>query len=150
MTYGPVDFIALEFKGNQFTGEILPALLELVENKIVRVIDFIVILKDQDGQHRALEMEQLDAEVVRIFDPLELEISGIIQVEDIDMIAEMLENNSTAAILMIENLWAIKFGEAAVRANGRMVMFQRIPFEVVNETMELFADVEADAKLPEA
>jgi hypothetical protein len=150
MTYGPVDFIALEFKGNQFTGEILPALLELVENKIVRVIDFIVILKDQDGQHRALELEQLDAEVVRIFDPLELEISGIIQVEDIDMIAEMLENNSTAAILMIENLWAIKFGEAAVRANGRMVMFQRIPFEVVNETMELFADVEADAKLPEA
>jgi Family of unknown function (DUF6325) len=150
MTYGPVDFIALEFKGNQFTGEILPALLELVENKIVRVIDFIVIIKDQDGQHRALELEQLDAEVVRIFDPLELEISGIIQVEDIDMIAEMLENNSTAAILMIENLWAIKFGEAAVRANGRMVMFQRIPFEVVNETMELFADVEADAKLPEA
>jgi hypothetical protein len=150
MTYGPVDFIALEFKGNQFTGEILPALLELVENKIVRVIDFIVILKDQDGQHRALELEQLDAEVVRIFDPLELEISGIIQVEDIDMIAEMLENNSTAAILMIENLWAIKFGEAAVRANGRMVMFQRIPFEVVNETMELFADVDADAKLPEA
>ena len=150
MTYGPVDFIALEFKGNQFTGEILPALLELVQNKIVRVIDFIVILKDQDGQHRALELEQLDAEVVRIFDPLELEISGIIQVEDIDMIAEMLENNSTAAILMIENLWAIKFGEAAVRANGRMVMFQRIPFEVVNETMELFADVDADAKLPEA
>ncbi len=150
MTYGPVDFIALEFKGNQFTGEILPALLELVQNKIVRVIDFIVILKDQDGQHKALELEQLDAEVVRIFDPLELEISGLIQVEDIDMIAEMLENNSTAAILMIENLWAIRFGEAAVRANGHMVMFQRIPFEVVNETMELFADVEADAKLSEA
>jgi hypothetical protein len=75
---------------------------------------------------------------------------GLIQVEDIDMIAEMLENNSTAAILMIENLWAIRFGEAAVRANGHMVMFQRIPFEVVNETMELFADVEADARLPEA
>jgi uncharacterized membrane protein len=65
MTYGPVDFIALEFKGNQFTGEILPALLELVQNKIVRVIDFIVILKDQDGQLKALELEQLDAEVVR-------------------------------------------------------------------------------------
>lgn len=150
MTYGPVDFIALEFKGNQFNGEILPALLELVQNKIVRVIDFIVIIKDQDGQHRALELEQLDNEVVRIFDPLELEISGMIQVEDIDMIAGLLENNTTAAILMFENLWAIKFGEAAVRANGRMVMFQRIPFEVVNETMELFADIEADAKLPEA
>ncbi len=49
MTYGPVDFLALEFKGNQFKGEILPALLDLVQKKIVRVIDFIVVLKDQDG-----------------------------------------------------------------------------------------------------
>jgi len=150
MTYGPVDFLALEFKGNQFKGEILPALLDLVQKKIVRVIDLIVVLKDQDGKHQALEMEQLDTEIVHIFDPLEIEISGIIQVEDIEMIAEKLENNTTAAILLFENLWAIRFGEAAARANGRMVMFQRIPFEVVNETMELFAQVEADARLPEA
>jgi hypothetical protein len=152
MTYGPVDFIALEFKGNQFKGEILPALLDLVQKKIVRVIDFIVVIKDQDGKYKVLELEQLEAEVVRIFDPVELEISGIIQVEDIEMIGEQLENNTTAAILMFENLWAIRFGEAAVRANGRMVMFQRIPFEVVNETMELFAEaeVEANARLSEA
>ena len=150
MTYGPVDFIALEFKGNQFKGEILPALLDLVQKKIVRVIDFIVVMKDKEGKHQALELEQLDAEVVRIFDPLELEISGIIQVEDIQMIAEKLENNTTAAILLFENLWAIRFGEAAVRANGRMVMYQRIPFEVVNETMELFSQVDADARLPKA
>jgi len=145
MTYGPIDFIALEFKGNQFKGEILPALLELIQKKIVRVIDFIVVLKDNEGKHRALELEQLEDEVVRIFDPLEVEISGIIQVEDIEMIAAELEKNTTAAILLIENLWAVRFGEAAVRANGRMVMFQRIPFEVVNETMELFAQAESAA-----
>ncbi len=145
MTYGPVDFLALEFKGNQFKGEILPALLDLVQKKIVRVIDLIVVLKDQDGKHKALELEQLDAEMVHIFDPLEIEISGIIQVEDIEMIAEKMENNTTAAILLFENLWAIEFGEAVLRANGRMVMYDRIPFEVVNETMELFAQIEAAA-----
>jgi len=143
MTYGPVDFLALEFKGNQFKGEILPTLLELVQNKIVRVIDLIIVLKDKEGKHKALELEQLEAEMVRIFDPLELEISGMIQVEDIEMIAEKMENNTTAAILLFENLWAIKFGEAVLRANGRMVMFDRIPLEVVNETMELFAKAEA-------
>lgn len=115
-----------------------------------RVIDFIMVIKDQNGKHRALELEQLDAEVVRIFDPLEMEISGIIQAEDIEMIADKLENNTTAAILLFENLWAIKFGEAAVRANGRMVAFERIPFEVVNETMELFAQIDSDARLSEA
>jgi len=145
MTYGPVDFLALEFKGNQFKGEILPALLDLVQKKIVRVIDLIVVLKDQDGKHKALELEQLDAEMVHIFDPLEIEISGIIQVEDIEMIAEKMENNTTAAILLFENLWVIKFGEAVGRANGRMVMYDRIPFEVVNEMMELFAKAESAA-----
>jgi hypothetical protein len=87
-------------------------------------------------------LQQLDGEVIRILDPLEVEVSGIIQVEDIEMIAEQIGNNSTAALLMFENLWAIKFGEAAVRANGRMVMFQRIPFEVVNEVLEIFARTE--------
>ena len=145
MTYGAIDFLALEFKGNQFKGEILPELLELVQNKIVRVVDLIIIKKDEDGQHRAFELQQLDTEVVRIFDPLEFEVSGIIQVEDIEMIAEQMENNTTAALILFENLWAIKFGEAAQRANGRMVMFDRIPFEVVNEALETFARAESAA-----
>ena len=54
-----------------------------------------------------------------------------------------MEDNTTAALLLIENLWAIKFGEAVVRASGRMVMYNRIPFEVVNETLEIFAQAEA-------
>jgi len=145
MTYGPIDFLALEFKGNQFKGEILPELLELVQKKIVRVVDLIIVQKDEDGKHRALELQQLDTEVVRIFDPLEFEISGIIQVEDIENVAELMENNTTAALMLFENLWAIKFGEAAQRANGRMVMHERIPFEVVNELLETFAKTESAA-----
>jgi len=145
MTYGPIDFLALEFKGNQFKGEILPELLELVQKKIVRVVDLIIVQKDEDGKHRALELQQLDTEVVRIFDPLEFEISGIIQVEDIENVTELMENNTTAALMLFENLWAIKFGEAAQRANGRMVMHERIPFEVVNELLETFAKAESAA-----
>jgi hypothetical protein len=43
---------------------------------------------------------------------------------------------------MVENLWAIKFGEAVLKANGRMVRHERIPFEVVNEVMEIFSKTE--------
>jgi hypothetical protein len=143
MTYGPVDFLALEFETDQLKGEILPALLELVQNKIVRVIDLVVIQKYADGTHQALEMEQLAPDLLTLFDPLEMEISGIVQVEDIANIAEAMENDSTAAVLLVENLWAIKFGEAVVRANGRLLMHERIPFEVVNETLELFAQAES-------
>jgi hypothetical protein len=141
MTYGPIDFLALEFKGNQFKGEIIPALKELVEKKIVRVIDLVIVMV-QDGKYQTLELQQMDSTMLAIFDPLEVEISGMIQVEDIEMISQELEDNTTAALLMVENLWAIKFGEAVVRANGRMVKHERIPFEVVNEVMEMFAKAE--------
>ncbi len=146
MTYGPIDFIAIEFKTDQLTGESLPALLELVENGIIRVIDLVIILKDQDGVYQVLEIEELAPDVLAMFDPLEVEISGIIQVEDIELIAEAMEANTTAALLLFENLWAIKFGEAVTRSSGRMVMYDRIPFEVVNETMEIFALAEAAAE----
>jgi hypothetical protein len=108
MTYGPIDFLALEFKGNKFSGEILPALRELVENKIVRVIDLVIVMV-QDGKYQTLELQQMDSSTIAIFDPLQVEISGLIQVEDIEMISQELEDNTTAALLMVENLWAIKF-----------------------------------------
>lgn len=142
MPYGPIDFIALEFETDQLKGEVIPVLLDLVENNIIRLIDLVVVLKDEDGQHQALEMQELAPDLVDILDPLEVEVTGMVQVEDIEMIAAELENNSTAAILLIENLWAIKFGEAVTRANGRLIMHDRIPFEVVSETLEIFASEE--------
>lgn len=146
MTYGPIDFLALEFKTDQLTGEGMSELIKLVENKIVRIIDLVIILKDEDGNHEVLEIEELAPDTLAVFEPLEVEISGIIQVEDIELIAEAMDNNTTAALLLFENLWAIKFGEAVTRSSGRMVMFDRIPFEVVNETMEIFAQAEAAAE----
>ncbi|MFC2053462.1 DUF6325 family protein [Chloroflexota bacterium] len=143
MSYGPIDFIALEFKSDQLTGETLPALLELVQKQIIRVIDLVIIQKDQGGNYQALEIEELTPDLFSIFEPLNAEISGIVQVEDIEVIAEAMEVNTTAAILLFENLWAIKFGDAAIRAGGRLVMFDRIPFEVVNETLEIFTQAEA-------
>jgi len=139
MTYGPVDFLALEFTNDQLKGEIMPALMELVENKVVRVIDLVVIQKDQDGKHETLELQQLAPEVIAIFDPLMVEISGIIQVEDIDAIAEQMDDNTTAALLLFENLWAVKFKEAVLRANGRLLAQERIPYQVVDEALEIFA-----------
>jgi len=143
MTYGPIDFVALEFKSSQFEGGALDALLKLVEKKIVRVVDLVIISKDEDGNHAVLEMEELTPDTLRIIDPLEVEISGLIQVEDIEVIAEAMEADTIATLLLIENLWAIEFGEAVVRANGRLVMHDHIPFEVVNETLEIFAQAEA-------
>jgi hypothetical protein len=146
MTYGPIDFLALEFKTDQLKGEIIPELLELVKNKVVRVIDLVMIQKYEDGHHEAAEMQQLAPDLLALFDPLEVETSGIIQVEDIANVAEVMENGTNAAILLFENLWAVKFKEAVLRANGRLLAQDRIPHEVVEEAMEIFAKAESAAE----
>jgi uncharacterized membrane protein len=146
MTYGPIDFLALEFNTDQLKGEILPELLELVKNKVVRVIDLVIIQKYEDGHHEAMEMQQVAPDLLAIFDPLEVEISGIIQVEDIANVAEAMENGTNAALLLFENLWAVKFKEAVLRANGRLLAQDRIPHEVVVEAMEIFAKAESAAE----
>lgn len=145
MTYGAIDFLALEFDTKKLKGEIVPELLDLVQKKIVKVIDLVIIQKDKHGNHQALEMEQLAPDLLAVFDPLDIEVSGMIQVEDIDAIAAQMTNNTTAGLLMVENLWAIRFGEAVMRADGKVLMHERIPMEVVNEVMQVFARLEESA-----
>lgn len=143
MTYGPIDFVVLEFKTDQLKGEILPALLELVEKRIVRIVDLVIIQKYEDGTHEAVEMNQLSPDMLAIFDPLHAEVSELIQVEDIEGVAEKMENGTTAAALLFENLWSMKFRDAVIRANGRLIEQLRVPPEVVEEALETFARSEA-------
>jgi hypothetical protein len=131
MTYGPIDFIALEFKGNRFKGEIIASLLDLIERDIIRVIDLVIVIKDEDGEVSVRELQQLDADAIAIFDPLRVQITGMISEEDVELVGDALENNSTAAAMLFENLWAVRFKEAALEANGRVLMQERIPHEVV-------------------
>jgi hypothetical protein len=134
MTFGPIDIIALEFPGNRFKGEILPELFELVDKGIIRIIDLVVIMKDQ-GQVVVRELRELDAAHMAMFNPLKAEVSQMITRGDIDMIAGQLADNSTAGIMLIENLWAKKTQQAMLDANGRLVMFERIPHDVVEAAL---------------
>lgn len=139
MSYGPIDFVALQFESDQLEGEILPVLLELAEKEIVRVVDLVVIQKYEDGSHEAVELQELDPKTIKVLDPLKVEVSGIVQVEDIDAMAEAMEADTTAAILLFENLWPIRFNEAVLKADGRLLVHERIPDEDVEETLAIFA-----------
>ena len=139
MTYGAVDFLALEFKGNKFRGEILKELNKLMSEKIIRVIDMVIIYKDAQGVVTVKEIQQPDVEFVAIFDPTKVATQGMIKKDDIEMIASKIENNCTAGLLLYENLWTIGFKEAVLRAEGQVLMQERIPHEVVLEAVESLA-----------
>jgi hypothetical protein len=140
MTHGPVDFVAIGFDGNQFKGEIMEALVELVEKEIIRIIDLIIVLKDENGFVAARELQQLDDDLIAMFDPLQVHISGMITLEDIEMVGEELQNNSTAALMLFENIWAVKFKEAALRANGTLLVHGRIPPDIYEEALAVVVD----------
>ena len=142
MTYGPVDFLALEFTDDKLKGEIIPALFDLVEKQIVKIIDLVIIHKKEDGTYEAFEMNQIGPDLIGVFDPLKVEVNGMLQVEDIQNIADDMENGTRAAALLFENLWALKFKEAVMRADGKLLNQARISHEDVEEALAKFASAE--------
>ena len=116
---GPVELLFVEFPGNQFSGEIAPALQELVEAGTIRVIDLVFVAKDADGNVAGIELEDLHADAQGVFDPLVEELAGLISDEDVEDLGEALEPNSSAAILLFENVWATKFRDAVVNSGGQ-------------------------------
>ena len=146
MTLGPVELLVVKFPGNQFKGEIAPALTALVENGTIRVIDILFANKDADGTVEMVEVNDLDDADVRRFDPVVTDVTDLLNAEDVDALTRALEPNSSAAVLLFENTWATRFRDALVNANAELVLNERIPRAVIDE---LTADAVAAAPAPE-
>jgi uncharacterized membrane protein len=133
---GPVDYAIVAFPGNKFRGEIAPALAELVEREIIRIIDVAFIGKSEEGDVAAMELTELDPDVQEALDAAGIEVNGLLNDEDLQSAAEALEPNSSAAVLVWENVWARKVTNAMRDAGGVLVSFERLPHEVVQAARE--------------
>src|SRR3954452_6186696 len=100
MTLGPVEYLIFSFPGNRFRGEIVPALQEVVESGIIRVIDLILATKDTDGNVTVKEISDLDAETAQALAPVVADITGMLTEEDIAELSELLDTNSSGALLL--------------------------------------------------
>ena len=136
MDIGPVEYLIVAFPGNQFKGEIVPALAELVEAGTIRIIDLAFVLKDADGAVVAMELGDLDSDVFKAFDALSPEGLGLLNEEDLAAAGEELEPNSSAALLVWEDVWATKLRDAILNAGGEVLDLERLPYEVVQAAVE--------------
>jgi hypothetical protein len=134
---GPVDYAIIVFPGNRFRGEIAPAIGDLVDDGTIRIIDIAFVGKDADGTAVAMELTELDADVQEGLEKLGIEVDGLFSDEDLIGAADALEPNSSAALLIWENVWARKVAQSMRDAGGVMVAFERIPHDVVQEAREL-------------
>jgi uncharacterized membrane protein len=133
---GPVDYAIVAFPGNKFRGEIAPALADLVEREVIRIIDIAFIGKSEEGDVAAMELTELDPDVQQALESAGIEVQGLLNDEDLQSAAEGLEPNSSAAVLVWENVWARKVTNAMRDAGGILVAFERLPHEVVQAARE--------------
>ena len=133
---GPVDYAIIAFPGNQFRGEIGPALADLVDSGTIRIIDIAFVLKDEGGNTVAMELTELDPDVQAALESAGVEVGGLFNEDDLMDAADGLPPNSSAAVLVWENVWARKVAQAMRDAGGELVAFERLPHEVVQAARE--------------
>jgi len=134
---GPVEVLVVEFPGNKFKGEIVPALRELTDNGTIHIIDLLFLKKDANGKVNTFELSDLSEEEGSAFDELDGEIRVLLNERDMMQAAQHLEPNSSGAILVFENRWATRLRDAIVNADGRWILNERIPADVVQAALEV-------------
>jgi hypothetical protein len=145
MAIGPIELLVVKFPGNQFKGEIAPALQELIDSGTIHVIDLIFAIKDENGTLAVLELNDLGDQRLAVVEPKQSELSGALTEDDARSLTGSLENNSSAAIMLFENTWAARFAEAMRNANGELILNERIPRAVIDELIAELASGSREA-----
>jgi hypothetical protein len=139
MDVGSVEYAVIAFPGNQFKGEIIPAIRELVDNGIVRVLDIAFVMKDENGEVEAVELSAMPDSERQEFQGIVSDWTPLLNDDDFEDIAADLDDNSSAGLIVWENLWSSRFAEAVGRADGVLLANEKIPQPVVKAAME-YAD----------
>jgi Family of unknown function (DUF6325) len=139
---GPVDWMVVEFPGSRFNGEMAPALRDLVDRKLVRVLDLLLLKKDADGEVEAFELSDLDDTELGDLRSYEAELAMLLSEADVAAVAAAVEPGSSAAVLVWENSWAAPFASTIRHSGGQLVASGRIPIQA------MLAVLEADDETP--
>ena len=135
---GPVDYLVVEFPAgaSSFTGEMAEELIALVDAGTIRVVDVLILTKNEDGTVDATELS--DIENLGPLQAVEAELAELLAADDVEHLAAAMEPGSTAGVLIWENLWAAPFASAARRSGGQLIANGRIPIQAI------IASIEAD------
>lgn len=136
MGLAPVEFVMITFDGDSLSGDIAPAISDLVERGLVRIIDFASVSKTIDGTVTILEAGELAEDLATALQALAGDTPGLMSQADLEEMAEDLAPGTTAAMFLVEHVWTSRFAEALRAVNGELVFSERIPAAVIAESRE--------------
>ena len=142
-TVAPIDFVIIEFPAGQqnFSGEVIDEILALVDAGTIRLIDAIVLVKDEDGSVEAVELSELEGPSALA--TLAEQLADFLAEADIATLSEAMDPGSVAGAIVYENLWAAPFAAAARRAGGRLIADGRIHSQDIADALAAEAELEA-------
>lgn len=148
---GPVDVLMLRFPGNRFNGQIMPALADLIDRDLIRVLDLMLVYQDEDETVTTLEIAKLAPDLEEYVEIVEQIPGGYLDAADAMEVLPDLEPNSSLALLAVENLWAIPFIDAVRASQGEVIDQVRVPATVVAEVRRIaMEDTESTSELEES
>ena len=142
---GPVDYVVVEFPDGEtnFTGEMVAELMALVAAGTIRVIDVLILTKDDNGDIEAMEFADFDD--LGDLQVLEAQLAEFLAEEDVVHLAAAMDPGSVAGVLIWENLWAAPFASAVRHAGGQLIADGRIPIQAILAAIEADEATEATA-----
>lgn len=142
MTIGPVQMLVVGFEGPEFKGEILKELARLKGEDIIRLIDLLVVRKDDEGNIETLHTSDLNQDEAMEFGAVAGALIGLgaagedgaeagalagaeamadgqaFDDDEVWYAADAIPNGTAAGIALIEHRWAVPLRDAIVRAGG--------------------------------
>jgi len=128
---GPIDYLLVEFPGNRMTGKAFPLLVDLVDRGLIRILDLVFVRKEANGSVRGLVLADLDGDGQLDLSVFEGASSGLLGEDDIQDAGGALEPDSSAWILVYENVWAAPLAREIRLSGGQLVASGRIPVQAV-------------------
>jgi hypothetical protein len=139
---GPVDIAVIAFDEPNFDGRIAGAIADLQASGIVRLLDAIVVNKDDDGTLTYLEITDIDGDGELDLIALQGDAPGMLSEDDAAAGAEGMPPGSAILMLAWENTWAIRTAMAIRENGGTLVAHERIPAQDVQAALEAMVAAE--------
>jgi hypothetical protein len=128
---GAIDWFLIEAPNRTMTGALVGPLLDLVDRRLIRVLDVLVLVTRSDGDYDALTTDDLDPAVVGDIGSLAGASSGLLSADDAAQAASLMSAHSVGLIVVYENLWSLDFAVAARHAGGQLLARGNLPTQAI-------------------